>query len=99
MRLPPAIPLLITLALAAQGAAPAAHAGGLPVCNAKHKRPANLYGSVLSAGLTPALAHGAAPEAKSAPVPAVAPNATAKPQQVSQADLRAAFAPCGKAHA
>ena len=99
MRLPPAIPLLITLAFAAQGAAPAAHAGGLPVCNAKHKRPANLYGSVLSAGLTPAPAPGAAPDAKSAAVSAAATNATAKPQQVSQAELRVTFAPCGKARA
>lgn len=82
-----------------------AHAGGLPVCSAKHKRPANLYGSVLSEGLKPVMANAGGAPSKPAEAASAAPRpsdavaspaaaAGAKPTQVSRSDLRASLAPC-----
>ena len=99
---------LLGSAFLASAAAPGAHAGGLAVCNAKHKRPANLYGSVLSDGLKPVVAaSGAAAGSRAAPKPASssapgadaavsASSAPAKPAQVSRATLKASFKPCGE---
>lgn len=102
--LQPLLLLLGSASLVLSGLAPAAHAGALPVCSAKHKRPASLYGSVLSDGLKPAPA--AAPVASApakasdaakaaAPAAGAADAAGTKAVQVSRAELRASFAPCG----
>lgn len=103
MRLPPALLVVSAASLAFSAAAPLAHAGGPAVCNAKHTRPANLYGSVLSDGLKPALAAAAPPPSQAKPeaAPSTAAkggwdgSATAKPKQLSRAELKASFSPCG----
>ena len=102
MRTPPLLLLLGSASLALGGVAPA-HAGGLPVCSAKHKRPANLYGSVLSTGLKPKLADAAPKPGTAAAGLATTPGSAAaakaastKPEQVSRAELKASLASCGE---
>ena len=77
--------------------APPAGARPLPVCDGKHKRPANPYGSVLLEGLKPAAA--AEPRSSAARPDAAKPEAAAlpaaKPQVVSRATWRASLGPCG----
>jgi hypothetical protein len=61
------LPILILLALSASGCATSS-AKDLPVCDGKHRRPANPHGSVLDASVAGAAAP-AAPQAPSPPSP------------------------------
>ena len=92
------LPLLLVSSVSLLLADVHAHASGLPVCSAKHKRPANLYGSVLSDGLKPVVPPDAkaiaAPKPTNAGAASPAPAPAVKAVQVSRSDLRASFATC-----
>lgn len=90
-------PLLLLVTAVALTGAPFAHAAGPAVCNGKHKRAANPYGSILATGLTPVVA-ATTPAPTPAPTTAAATApAGARPTAISRAERRASFAPCGDA--
>ena len=88
--------LLVSSTSLLLAAAIPAHAGGPPVCNAKHKRPANLYGSVLSEGLKPAVTDSplAAVPLERPAANAPLPQGAQTPSQALTAQVKASFAPC-----
>ena len=92
---PPLLVLTAAAALVLAGAS-AAQAAGPAVCNAKHKRPASPYGSVLASGLKPTSAEaGGKPTPVAPSATATAVDAAAKPIAVPRAELRASLIPCG----
>lgn len=99
MRLPPLLIVLSSAVLAAAAVAPEARAGGLPRCNAKHRRPANPFGSVLSGGLKPAVTVSPVSDGKGsdkvAGVAAASTSMGRPAQKISRAALRASLIPCG----
>ena len=95
MRLRPLLLCLSGAALLAGCATASTKSAALPVCDGKHRRPANPYGSVLAGGLKPAVASLPGPAEASGDKAAAAEPAKAKGEQVSRAGPRGVFASCG----